>query len=166
MSSPSKLNKKVILLGHFGVGKSSLVRRFVHSLFSEEYQTTIGVKVDKKVVEVTDKKLTMIIWDIEGGTLQSKLPQAYFLGAQGIIYVFDVTRPSTYADIDGDLAYFRELLPEASIQIVGNKIDLLDELQLVELKSQVGNQYNFLSSAKTGIQVEEMFLDLGAQMVL
>lgn len=165
MNSGAKISKKVILLGHFGVGKSSLIKRFIHGIFSEEYHTTIGVKVDKKVIEVRNQTLTMIIWDIEGGAVQSKLPKSYFLGAHGIVYVFDLTRPSTYEKIDSELSFFRDLLPKAKVQIVGNKTDLLDELQLHEFKAEMEGKYNVLSSAKTGDQVEEMFHALGMDMV-
>ena len=166
MNLKPKISKKVILLGHFGVGKTSLVKRFVYSKFSEEYLTTIGVKIDKKEVELPEHLLTMIIWDIEGGAAQSKLPQSYFLGANGIVYVFDLTRPSTYEKIESDLSYFRELLPAAKIQIVGNKSDLLDELELKEIREQLEGQFDHLSSAKTGENVEIMFKTLGELMIL
>lgn len=165
MSSSPTISKKVILLGHFGVGKTSLIKRFIKGMFSEEYQTTIGVKVDKKVIEVGGKTLTMIIWDIEGGAVQSRLPKSYFMGAHGVIYVFDLTRPSTYENIQGELAYFRDLLPKGKFQIIGNKLDLLDELQMHDFKAQMAGQYDALSSAKTGEHVEEMFHALGLEMV-
>lgn len=160
-----KLSKKVILLGHFGVGKTSLIRRFVHSKFSEEYLTTIGVKIDKKVLDLGETELTMIIWDIEGGALQSKLPKSYFLGAAGIIYVCDLTRPSTYASIDEELAYFKNLLPKASLKIVANKTDLLEEDKLEELQASIQPGPDFYTSAKTGELVEDMFEGLGLDMV-
>ena len=155
----------MILLGHFGVGKTSLVRRFIHSIFSEEYLTTIGVKIDKKEIELEEKLLTMIIWDIEGGAAQNKLPKSYFLGANGIIFVFDLTRPSTYAKIDEELAYFLELLPKASVQIVGNKSDLLDEMEIEDIKKELAEKIDHISSAKTGENVEIMFKTLGELMV-
>ena len=155
----------MILLGHFGVGKTSLVRRFIHSIFSEEYLTTIGVKIDKKEIELEEKLLTMIIWDIEGGAAQNKLPKSYFLGANGIIFVFDLTRPSTYAKIDEELAFFLELLPKASVQIVGNKSDLLDEMEIEDIKKELAEKIDHISSAKTGENVEIMFRTLGELMV-
>jgi small GTP-binding protein len=165
MSTSNKISKKVILLGHFGVGKTSLVRRFVHEKFSDEYLTTIGVKVDKKEIEIGDRLLSMIIWDIEGGAVQSKLPQSYFLGAHGIIYVFDLLRPSTYASIEEELQYFRNLLPKASVQIIGNKIDLLDEIEMEDFLRENEGRFDFLSSAKTGDNVEVMFASLGNRML-
>ena len=155
----------MILLGHFGVGKTSLVRRFIHSIFSEEYLTTIGVKIDKKTIELEEKLLTMIIWDIEGGAAQNKLPKSYFLGANGIIFVFDLTRPSTYAKIDEELAFFLELLPKASVQIVGNKSDLLDEMEIEDIRKELAEKIDHISSAKTGENVEIMFKTLGELMV-
>ncbi|MEM7040949.1 MAG: Rab family GTPase [Bacteroidota bacterium] len=165
MNSSSKISKKVILLGHFGVGKTSLVQRFVHQKFSEEYLTTIGVRVDKKVIEISNNELTMIIWDIEGGAVQSKLPQSYFLGAHGIVYVFDLTRPSTYLNIDPEIQFFKNLLPDAAVQIVANKVDLLDELEIKNFRENFAGICNYLSSAKTGLNVENMFRELGIEMI-
>ena len=165
MSSSAKISKKIILLGHFGVGKTSLVRQFVHSKFSDEYLTTIGVKVDKKVIEISNDVLTMIIWDIEGGAVQSKLPHSYFMGAHGIIYVFDLLRPSTYEAIEEELQFFKDLLPDASLQIIGNKKDLLDDYDLERFHEEFKGHFDFLSSAKTGENVEDMFANLGILML-
>lgn len=165
MNTLKTVSKKVILLGHFGVGKTSLVRQFITQKFSEEYQTTIGVKVDKKVVEIKDHLLTMILWDIEGGVVQTHLPQSYFMGAHGIIFVFDLLRPGTWADMESQLQYFRDLLPKASLRIIGNKKDLLDEIQLREFEQQFAGKYDYLSSAKTGENVEELFEALGLDML-
>lgn len=165
MTSLLKTSKKVILLGHFGVGKTSLIRRFIHSKFSDEYLTTIGVKIDKKVIEVKGQQLTMIIWDIEGGAMQSKLPKTYFMGASGIVYVFDLMRPSTYENIEEELAFFRDLLPKAHVKIVGNKTDLFEPEDLVEFRKTHAEKFDFLSSAKTGENVELMFEQLGENML-
>lgn len=165
MNSSAKISKKVILLGHFGVGKTSLVRRFVHEKFSEEYKTTIGVKIDKKVIVFENAELTMIIWDIEGGTMQSKLPRSYFLGAHGILYVFDLARPNTFDNIEGELTFFRELLPQARVRVVGNKRDLLSDVQFQQIRETLGEQAHAYTSAKTGEHVEEMFRELGIDMM-
>ena len=60
------LQKKICMLGSFAVGKTSLVQRFVKSIYSEVYQTTVGVKVDKKDVQVNGTDLTLMLWDIYG----------------------------------------------------------------------------------------------------
>ncbi len=160
-----KISKKVILLGHFGVGKTSLVKRFVVQKFSEEYQTTIGVKIDKKEVIIGDHHLTMILWDIEGGKSQQHLPPSYFAGAHGIVYVFDLTRPATWEAIEAELQYFVERLPTATVRIIGNKRDLIDEVQLRDFRERFRGHYDYLSSAKTGENVEELFIALGLGML-
>ena len=60
------ISKKVILTGSFGVGKTSLFNRFIYQQFSDKYLTTIGVKVNNKIVEIGDEKVSMMIWDIAG----------------------------------------------------------------------------------------------------
>ena len=157
--------KKVILLGHFGVGKSSLVKRFVHSAFSAEYQTTIGVKVDKKVLRTPTHEMKMVLWDIEGAPDQTRLPRSYFVGAHGILYVCDVTRPSTYQDLHETLSQLREKSPSASVVVIGNKMDLVGEEQLDELRALENPGFDFLSSAGTGHNVEAAFETLAAKIL-
>ncbi len=160
-----KISKKVILIGNFGVGKTSLVKRFVFQKFSDEYLTTLGVKIDKKVLYFGETELTLLIWDIAGEVTQSKVPKSYYLGAQGIIYVFDLTRPSTFENIKSDIEYVSQILPGVPYIIAGNKLDLLDDNQLDEVKSQLPLQADFFTSAKNGNSVEEMFLSLGKRVL-
>lgn len=162
-----QLSKKVILIGNFGVGKTSLTNAFVHKRFSEEYLTTLGVKIDKKTIEITaqtpddeDTQVTLLIWDIAGEVAQEKVNKAYYLGSHGIIYVFDVTRPSTFERMKQDLAYVATILPKAQVIIVGNKVDLID---INILDSNL--KYDYLSSAKTGENVEKMFLELSKKII-
>ena len=151
------LSRKVILTGSFGVGKTSLFSRFIHDSFSDRYITTIGVKVDKKSVEVDGEKVSILLWDIAGEVTQDKVPRSYFLGASAIIYVFDLTRPSTYKNIDIDIKYLQDMLPDAIIKIVGNKKDLLLEEKLQEVQSDLAAVSTMLTSAKTGENVENLF---------
>ncbi|MCS6821857.1 MAG: GTP-binding protein [Microscillaceae bacterium] len=162
-----QVSKKVILIGNFGVGKTSLVRRFVYQKFSEEYLTTLGVKIDKKSVEIKEKNTiaNLIIWDIAGEVSQTQVPQSYYLGSHGVIYVLDITRPSTYTRIQEDLDYVKRLLPKAPICIVGNKVDLVSAQDIEKFKSSVMIPVHFLTSAKDGSNVESMFLWIASQMI-
>lgn len=81
------INKKVILLGKYGVGKTSLIKQYVYQQFSEAYLTTIGVKIDKKIVLVNNNTVNLLIWDIAGESEQVKVPHTYKMGAHAIIYV-------------------------------------------------------------------------------
>ncbi|QDV08809.1 Ras family protein [Planctomycetes bacterium Poly30] len=161
-----KFVKKVVILGHFGVGKTSLVRRFVHSMFSEDYHTTIGVKIDKKVIETEDHQLSMVLWDVEGGADQERIPRSYFLGTHGVFYVCDLTRPNTFMDIDRNLQVVKERSPAASVVVVGNKVDLLSSTQRASFESGEKLLLDFISSAGTGENVDRAFGVLGSRMLL
>lgn len=151
------ISKKVILVGHFGVGKTSLIRQFVHQKFSDEYLTTIGVKIDKKELQVDGMDVTLIIWDIAGETEQNKVPASYQLGAHGVLYVFDITRPSTYQNLHEQVNHMQGLLPNAPIQILANKTDLLTPEECESILGGIDFQEVHQTSAKTGLNVEEAF---------
>ena len=159
------ISKKVILTGSFGVGKTSLFNKLLYSKFSEKYLTTIGVKVDKKVMTIGDKELSMLLWDIAGEVSQDKVPNSYFLGASGIVYVLDVTRPITYQNISKDINYLKNLLPGVSLKVVGNKKDLISEEEIQQVKENCPVAIDVFTSAKTGEQVEEMFESLGKKLL-
>ena len=86
------LSKKVVMLGLYGVGKTSLVQRFVRSIFDDKYLTTLGVKVDKKVVQVDDIEVTLMLWDVAGAENHFDVPMSYIKGAAGYLVVVDGTR--------------------------------------------------------------------------
>lgn len=158
------ISKKIILVGHFGVGKTSLVKRFVEEKFSEQYITTIGVKIDKKVVMVNEVEVKLLIWDIAGEEAQRKIPQSYRLGAHGVLYVFDLNRPSTYQHLSEEIQELQSVLPDVPVRILGNKIDLIDDALLAQLKKEITLPFD-ATSAKTGEHVEEAFVSL-AQLTL
>jgi len=89
------LQKKICMLGGFSVGKTSLVKRFVESVFSETYLTTVGVKIDKKIIDMADRTLNLILWDLAGEDDTSSLRMSYLRGSAGYVLVADGTRPST-----------------------------------------------------------------------
>lgn len=159
------ISKKVILTGSFGVGKTSLFNQFVYEKFSDKYLTTIGVKVNKKTLKVADQEVSLLIWDIAGEVTQDKVPTSYFLGASGIFYILDLSRPLTFEKIDSDIKYLKELSPGGIIKIVGNKKDLLSEIELTQVKTTISRPLDIVTSAKTGENVLQMFLDLAGEFI-
>ncbi len=155
------LSRKVILTGSFGVGKTSLFSRFISNTFSDRYITTIGVKVDKKSLEIDGQEISILLWDIAGEVTQNKVPNSYFLGASAIIYVFDLNRPSTYKNIKIDIDYLNKILPSITILIVGNKKDLLDTEKIKTIEEDVGHPIDLYTSAKTGENVDNLFETIG-----
>ncbi|SRR6266481_638124 len=89
------IQKKVCMVGTSGVGKTSLVAKFVHSMFSDKYLTTVGVKVDKKTVAVDGNEVMLMIWDLSGDDDYQRLQTSYLRGTSGYLLVADGTRQIT-----------------------------------------------------------------------
>ena len=159
------MKKKVILTGSFGVGKTSIFNKFVYSKFDERYLTTIGVKVDKKTLKIEGEDVTLLVWDIAGEISQDKVPNSYFLQSSAVVYVFDLTRPSTYANMEFDLEYLGNKVPGAIVKIVGNKRDLVSDEELQNVMKSVSRMPDVITSAKTGENVEELFIDIAKSLI-
>ena len=153
-------NKKVILTGSFGVGKTSLFNQFIYQEFTDKYLTTIGAKVNSKTVNTAKGEINLLVWDIAGEITQDKVPQSYFLGSSGVVYVVDLTRPRTFEAVSTEVAFLKNLLPESPILIVANKKDLVTDDEIRELAKKISLPWDFLTSAKTAENVEKMFIHL------
>ena len=174
----SDISKKICLIGDFGVGKSSLIRRFVEGRFSEQYLSTIGVTISRKkvIVSAKDKQqeqtVQLLIWDIEGKTKFQKISPSYLKSAQGVIIVADCTRPDTIEHISSHLDLAYSVNPQGiKLSIVFNKVDLIDLnlYQNLRQHSQFLNKFPVIpiynTSAKTGKNVEVMFYQLTQSMI-
>jgi small GTP-binding protein len=162
------LQKKVCMLGSFAVGKTSLVRRFVESIYSDVYQTTVGVKIDKKNMQVDGKEVSLVLWDIYGEDDYQKMRWTYLRGASGYLLVADGTRKATLEKAVGLEQRVREEFGAIPFVLVINKSDLIRDWELdPALESQLTAQgWNILrSSAKTGEGVEESFSLLTKKML-
>lgn len=162
------LQKKICMLGTNAVGKTSLVRRFVESIYSDAYHTTVGVKVDKKVVHVAGEDVTLILWDLYGEDEFQKVRMTFLRGAAGYLLVADGTRRVT---LDKALALDEKV--KASIGTVPailllNKTDLVDqwEIEADSERNLVDRGWMVLrTSAKTGEGVEAAFHGLAQAML-
>ncbi len=160
-----KLSKKVVLLGHFGVGKTSLFRRFIDNEFSEDYKVTLGVQIKKKVIEMPDgRELSMIIWDTEGHTDIEDTRKSYLLGSSAFIYVFDLTRVDTYENLKDDFTYLSKNYAKVKIKVIGNKLDLVSEKEALKKIEEQNIVVDCLTSAKTNKNVQDFFLDLAREI--
>jgi small GTP-binding protein len=160
--------KKICMLGSFAVGKTSLVRRFVESIFSETYHTTVGVKIDKKPIQIDGAQIDLVLWDLYGNDDFQKIRWSYFQGASGYLLVADGTRRATI-----DKAVQLEERARAEIGpvpfiFVMNKCDLVDDWEFdpeMEAGLAAKNWTILISSAKTGQGVEEAFSQLTRKIV-
>jgi len=162
------IQKKVCMLGSFSVGKSSLVRRFIESIFDEKYHTTIGVKVDKKIVKQDGEDLTLLLWDIHGDDVFQKMRMTYLKGMSGYLLVVDPTRRQTLEDALSLKERVDEAMGKVPSVLVLNKCDLLPEwnIDLARIQAmQERGQAVIRTSAKTGAGVEEAFSKLAGAML-
>ena len=150
-------SKKIVILGHFGVGKTSLVRRFVESTFSEDYLVTLGVQVKKKVVTLENDEVTLIIWDVEGNSSLTQARKSYLTGTHGFLYVFDVSRPETFENLSDEMTFLEENYPSIPVCKIGNKSDLLLSENAQEFFEQERFKEVDFTSAKEGNNVETVF---------
>jgi len=153
-------SKKIVLLGHFGVGKTSLIRRYVDQAFSEDYIVTLGVQVKKKTLEIAGTTVNVIIWDLEGNTSVSKARKSYLLGSHGFIYVFDVSRPETYEHLSSEIALLREAFPHLPIQVIGNKKDLIVDKEMQDFFKSEKFGKTIFTSAKEDQNVADAFIEI------
>jgi small GTP-binding protein len=159
------LKKKICMVGQFAVGKTSLVRRFVDSIFDDRYLTTIGVKIDRKDVTIDDRSITLMLWDLAGEDELAQLNVSHLRGASGYILVADGCRAATLAKAAELQRRITEMLGPLPFVLVVNKVDLRDQW---EVQSAQLTQYGwptFETSAKAGTGVEEMFLGLAATLI-
>lgn len=162
------IHKKVCMVGAFATGKTSLVERFVKSIYSEIYQSTVGVKIDKKYLELGDWEINLILWDIHGEDEFQKVRMSYLRGSSGYILVADGTRRPTL-----DKAFMLQKRVEEAVGsvpfiLIINKFDLTDEWDIDESVMQELSQKQWTvikGSAKTGLGVEEGFLTLTKKMM-
>ena len=148
------------MVGSYGVGKTSLVKRFVHSIFSEKYQITIGVKIDKKTVIMDDKEIKLLLWDIAGEEEAFSIPPSYLKGSDGYILVIDGTRMNTYEQAIDIQKRIQQDIGDTPFVVVLNKSDLVDDWELGKDVLDDMRQRNWLvikGSAKLGTGVEETF---------
>ena len=162
------IQKKICMLGAFAVGKTSLVSRFVRSVFSEKYLTTLGVKIDKKMVRVDDKEVMLMLWDLAGEDEFNHVRTSYLKGASGYLLVVDGTRPDTLKTALDLNEMIEATIGQTPFVTLCNKVDLVDkwrisEERLAELKSR--GWLCLETSAKTGQGVENAF-HLLAEIIL
>ena len=167
---------KVCLVGNPAVGKTSLVRRYVLDAFDDRYLTTVGTKVSKKPVRVTDPShdldadIDLMIWDIMGQPgFREMLKDAYFFDAKGVLAVADLTRKESLEDLRNWIKAVEGVAGKVPVIVAVNKSDLPEQAafttaEAVQAAEALGADV-FLTSAKTGANVEEVFRRLGARVV-
>lgn len=161
------LNKKICLLGAFSVGKTSLVSQYVHSVFSDKYLSTIGVKISKKELSVGEP-VTLVIWDMEGKDVYTDIKVSYLRGAMGFLVVADGTRKETLDEAMSLRKLAQEVLGNVPCYLLLNKSDLTQKWEITdEMIADVLKQgvKTIMVSARTGFSVQVAFESLARDML-
>jgi len=156
------------MVGAFAVGKTSLVSRFVHQMFTEKYLTTIGVKIDKKSIDLDGQHIDLMLWDLAGEDDFQSVRMSYLRGAHGYFLVIDGTRKETLETAIELQQRVEKEIGEAPFLALINKSDIADQWQLTssDLERLVGLGWNILkTSAKDDLGVEDAFKTLTGKIM-
>jgi hypothetical protein len=167
------ISKKICMVGAFGVGKTSLVARFVSSVFSDKYLSTVGVKVDKKTLTVDGKEMLLMLWDVAGEDDSTRVNMSYIKGAAGYLLVIDRTRKATLTtarELKARVDKEAPIMGGGSMPFVAvmNKSDLTDKIEIIDadIAALGGEGWTVLaSSAKSGENVEAAFTALAKKVL-
>jgi len=152
---------KICLLGAPEVGKTSLVQRFVHGRFAENYHSTIGVKIDKRSLTIADESIQLIVWDVQGEERYGKVLPSYLRGMAGYFMVIDTTRPETVTVASRLRSRIADDIAPVPFILLLNKSDL-PAVYSPELESLADGALAVIeTSARSGERVEDAFLTLG-----
>jgi len=170
-----KISKKIVLLGDPAVGKTSMVRKFVYNEFDDKYISTLGTKISKKTIAYPqfmnkmDIDLTFIIWDVMGQNEYKIFHESACDGSRGAIIVSDLTRKTTILNWSFWKSSLFNTVGMVPIILIGNKNDLFkghdEELSIMKGISKKFSLPLFLTSAKTGENVEQVFYKLGEEIL-
>lgn len=156
------------MLGAVGVGKTSLVRRFVESIFSERYQATVGVKIDRKTVTLGATTLNLMLWDLQGEAEHQATRLEYLRGSAGYLVVADATRTDTLTVAASLAARAETVVPGAPWLLVINKVDLVAESEITDAQVAELERRGWTilrTSARTGEGVEATFGALARRLL-
>lgn len=156
---------KICLLGEANVGKTSLLYRYIENKFRDNYKATLGVNLLKKDLEIEGYGYTTVqIWDLGGQESFKSLRQLYLEGANGALVIFDMTQRKSYEKLEEWVSSFSEARGDQKLLLVGNKMDLSGNIKVKENEvvdfAKKNNMKFILTSAKTGENVENAFLEL------
>ncbi len=164
---------KVVIFGDAGTGKTTLTQRFLTNLFKSDSKMTIGVDFEVKSLEINEKKVKLQIWDFGGEERFRFLLPTYVRGANGALFMYDVTNYSSLAHIDDWLLIVKKEIrseDQFPVIVVGGKADLIDDREIsgeegINISKSRGVDGFIECSSKTGENVEETFQALTSLMM-
>ncbi|MEE9379389.1 MAG: Rab family GTPase [Candidatus Lokiarchaeia archaeon] len=155
---------KIILVGDYGVGKSTSIHRFIENKFKANYVPTLGVQITKKSIIIEENNIDLLIWDLAGQDRYATVRQRFYTDTEGILMLYDVTRKSSLENIKKWHAEVSKYTKPVPIILIGNKIDLVDEREVTDddvtrilEENNIRVRLKIETSAKEGVKTEEAF---------
>ena len=153
---------KLILIGNSGVGKSSIIQRYMKQTFEDSYKCTIGVDFLMKTLEIKGKTVKLQLWDTAGQEKYKSMVASYYRGANVALVVFDITNHSSFDSLPLWIEnYYKNGPEQKNIILIGNKKDMVENRQVTqeeaETFSETNNMMYFETSAKEGDNIEYVF---------
>ena len=163
---------KLILIGSSGVGKSSILQRYIQKIFNTEYTCTIGVDFFMKSINIKDKIIKLQIWDTAGTEKFKSITTGYYRGANAALVVFDLTSKSSFDSVSEWIEnYYKYSHPDSEkhVVLIGNKSDLKDKREISEeeiFKFTTDNKIKYFeTSAKNGENIDECFYFISEKLM-
>jgi len=155
---------KIVLVGDYGVGKSTSIHRFVENKFKANYVPTLGVQVTKKSIEINGNNIDLMIWDLAGQDRYAMVRQRFYSDTEGILMLYDITRMSSLKNIKKWHAEVSKFTKQIPIILIGNKMDLLekrevknDDVNRFLEENNINVNLKIKTSAKNGMNTEKAF---------
>ena len=160
---------KYIIIGDAAVGKSNLLLRYAHGQFKPEYHLTIGVEFGAKNIQLNNKIFRIQIWDTAGQENFRSITRAYYKNSVCALVVYDISSRDSFEHVTTWIEDCKNQSPKTIFMVlVGNKCDLKDKRQVSEEEGKDLAEKNdmmfFETSAKDGINVEEIFVNSADQI--
>lgn len=164
---------KIILIGSSGVGKSSILQRYIQKIFNESYASTIGVDFFMKSITIGDKSIKMQLWDTAGTEKFRSITTGYYRGADAAFIVFDLSAKSSFKALNEWIeSYYKYSNPdvEKNVVLIGNKSDLVEQREVTQEEidnfTKINNNIKYFeASAKEGKNIDECFNYIAEQLM-
>jgi small GTP-binding protein len=162
MTSNYNLIFKIVLIGDSNVGKTNILSKYLQNEFNPDSKATVGVEFGSKTFNINDNVIKAQIWDTAGTEKYRSITNAYYKGAKGAFVVYDISRKTSFNNIDKWLFDLKNNGDEnINIILIGNKIDLEHQREVTTEegeKKAVLNKASFIeTSAKNGDNIEKAF---------
>lgn len=163
MQEECDITFKVLVIGDSGVGKSSILMRYINDVFVEDQMnSTVALELSSKIFLIEGCKIKVQFWDTAGQEKYKAITSSYYKGTKGVLIVYDVTNMESFKSVDKWILDFKSTAEEDSaIMLLGNKCDLIESRkvspQLGEGKAKSSNVLFIETSAKEDINITKAF---------